>query len=65
LGRIIRKRSEINADLKKTLQLGEIRECVPREERRVNDDDFKKLEKEVYDMNTVMVMDTSKKDCYN
>ena len=50
-------RTEITGELKKvTEELGEIKDCMPSEDRRVMNDeeDFKKLEKEVNDMKTVM-----------
>ena len=52
-----RMRSEINGDLKKVKEeFGEIRDCAPREKRRVVNDekDVKKLEKELNDIKTVM-----------
>ena len=50
-------RTEITGELKKvTEELGEIKDCMPSEDRRVMNDeeDFKKLEKEVNDMKSVM-----------
>ena len=52
-----RLRSELNEDLKKVKdELSEIRDCEPHEDRRVMNEEegFKKLEKEVNDMKSVM-----------
>ena len=58
-------RSEINADRKVKDELGEIKSCVPSDERRVmnDEDELKKLEKEVNDMKTVMDSQV-KKNCH-
>jgi hypothetical protein len=47
-------RSEINKDLRKTkVELGEIRGCMPRDDKR-DGEELKKLEKEVNEIKTVM-----------
>ena len=64
---MIKIRSDNNDYLKKVKdELGEIENCVPSADRRVMNDEveFKKLEKEVNDMKTVMDSQLSKKNCH-